>query len=110
MSSSQKAESQVDLSVALEELSTAAEELRAQNDQLAAAQQVIIAERQKYQELFNFAPDGYLVTDSAGVIHEANLAAVRLIDRPRRFLPGKPVRVLVHADDRGRFDQLLDQV
>jgi PAS domain S-box-containing protein len=60
--------------------------------------------------VFNFAPDGYLMTDSAGVIREANLAAPRLLERPRRYLPGKPVRVLVHVDDRGQFDPLLDQV
>lgn len=110
MSPSQHDEPQLDLNDALEELSTAEEELRAQNEQLAAAQQAIIAERQKYQELFNFAPDGYLVTDGAGVIREANLAAARLLERPRRYLPGKPVRVLVHIEDRCWFDRLLDQV
>lgn len=110
MSSSQQDDSQRDLSVVLEKLTTAEEELRAQNEQLAAAQQLIIAERQKYQELFNFAPNGYLVTDSAGVIREANLAATKLLERSRRFLAGKPVRALVHADDWGKLDCLIDQV
>jgi PAS domain S-box-containing protein len=110
MSPTKENDQHLDLSVALEELSTAEEELRAQNEQLASAQLIINAERQRYQELFNLAPDGYLVTDSAGVIQEANLAASNMMGRPRRYLSGKPVRALIHADDRGRLDSLLDRI
>jgi len=99
-----------DLLTAREELHTAEEELRAQNDQLLDAHEIILAERHRYQELFNFAPDGYLVTDPAGVIREANVAAAHLIDRPRRYLPGKPVRVFVVREDWPRFDGLLARV
>ncbi|CAA9401470.1 hypothetical protein AVDCRST_MAG94-5938, partial [uncultured Leptolyngbya sp.] len=49
------------------------------------------AERQRYQELFEFAPDGYLVTDAQGKIQEANLAAARLLNIEQRFLVGKPL-------------------
>jgi len=38
------------------------EDLRVQNEELAAARQAVETERQRYQELFDFAPDGYLVT------------------------------------------------
>src|SRR5688500_3844073 len=54
------------LNITLEELRTAEEKIRTQNEQLAAAYDVIAAERQRYQELFHFAPDGYLVTDEHG--------------------------------------------
>ncbi|HJZ89861.1 MAG TPA: PAS domain-containing protein, partial [Gemmataceae bacterium] len=73
-----------ELTVTLEELRITEEELRRQNEELASAQEVILAERQRYQELFNFAPDGYMVTDANGVIHEANLAAADLLGRQRR--------------------------
>ncbi|MCV4784969.1 PAS domain-containing protein, partial [Escherichia coli] len=53
---------------------------------------------------------GYLVTDLAGVIREANRAAAALLDRPTRYLVGKPVRVFVRPAHRPRLDRLLAQV
>jgi PAS domain S-box-containing protein len=94
----------------LEELRTAQEELRAQNERLAAAHDVIAAERQRYHELFNLGPDGYLVTDAHGSIREANVAATELLGRPRRYLVGKPIRVFVHPDAQAAFDRVLNQV
>ena len=95
------------LNVTLAELHTAEAALRAQNDQLIAAHETILAERQRYHELFNFAPDGYLVTDPSGIIQEVNLAAAQLLGRSRRYLPGKPLRVFIHPPDRPTLDRLL---
>src|SRR5438874_6591297 len=61
-----------ELSTAFEELSAAESELRSQADALAETRAEVDAERQRYRDLFEFAPDGYLVTDLAGVIREAN--------------------------------------
>src|SRR3712207_1165815 len=60
-----------ELQVTLEELQVAEEELRQQNEQLAGAREEVETERQRYQELFEFAPDGYLVTSPEGIIREA---------------------------------------
>ena len=70
------AESLEDLSIALEELGVAGEELRQQNEGLAAARQALEAEHQRYQQLFEFAPDGYFVTDTIGSIQAHLLANV----------------------------------
>lgn len=67
------------LRVALEELHAAEEELRQQNEELVAARQMAETERQRYQELFEFAPDGYVVTDVYGTVRQANRAAGRLL-------------------------------
>lgn len=80
-----------ELQTALEELRVTEEELRTQNEALVASQAVIEAERQRYQDLFEFAPDGYLVTDINGTIQEANSAATRLLNVEQRFLVGKPL-------------------
>src|ERR1051326_5121470 len=85
---------------ALEELRVVEEELREQNDELAAAREAVEAERQRYQELFEFAPDGYLVTDARGIIREANRAVAALLNVPQRFLAGKPLWTFVN--DKGR--------
>lgn len=84
-----------ELRTALEELHVADEELHQQNDALAAALVALEAERQRYQELFDFAPDGYLVTTVYGTIQEANQAAAALLGVPQARLPGKPLRVFV---------------
>jgi PAS domain S-box-containing protein len=56
-----------------------------------------------YQELFEFAFDGQLVTDPHGVILDANQAAAALLRCPKEFLVGKPLGVLVAAADRATF-------
>jgi PAS domain S-box-containing protein len=94
----------------LEELTVAEEESRQQNEELAAAREAVEAERQRYQELFEFAPDGYLMTDAEGIIREANRAAVTLLHTPRRFLVGKPLLLFVAKEESRAFHSLLIQV
>jgi len=62
------------------------EVLRARNEELSgtlarltADQSTIAEERQRYRDLFDFAPDAYLVTDLEGKILEANLGAINLL-------------------------------
>jgi PAS domain S-box-containing protein len=97
-----------DLSNTLEELKLAQEELRQQNEELATAQGTVEAERQRYRDLFEFAPDGYLVTDIKGVIHETNRAAATLLNVSQNLLVNTPVFVfVVEADRKGFRTELL---
>ncbi len=96
-----------ELHSALEELRVADEELRSQNEELAAAHFQVEAERQRYHELFDLAPDAYIVTNLAGIIDEANLSASRLLGITREFLIGKALAAYVADDDRVRFRSLL---
>jgi PAS domain S-box-containing protein len=99
-----------ELQASLEELRVADEELRNQNEQLAAAHLQIEMEHRRYQELFNLAPDAYLVTDLAGIIKEANLSASRMLGIPPRFLAGKAFAAYVATDARPGFRALLAKV
>ena len=92
-----------ELQASLEELRTAEEELRQQNDALADARLGLETERSRYQSLFEFAPDAYLVTDMQGVVQEANQAASRLLDVSPRFLRGKPLGSFVAESERRAF-------
>jgi PAS domain S-box-containing protein len=92
-----------EFSSVLEELHVASEELRQQQEELVAARQVAEAERQRYQELFDFAPDGYLVTSPEGTIQEANRAATTMFGVAQEFLAGKPLAVFVAKEDRKAF-------
>ncbi|MEB3214702.1 MAG: ATP-binding protein [Nostocales cyanobacterium 94392] len=95
------------LSVSLEELHVAEEELLQQNEQLVEYQTEIEKERQRYQELFDFAPDGYIVTDINGKILEANQAASQLLRIEKKRLIGKLLVVFVPQETRREFRQQL---
>lgn len=92
-----------ELQTALEELHVAEEELRQQNEELIATREAVEAERQRYQELFEFAPDGYLVTDANGKIWEANRAAASLFGVSQNYIVGKPLIVFVAEECRRSF-------
>jgi len=70
-----------ELNSALYELQTTAVELLEQNEEMASSRQRLEEERSRYQELFDFAPDGYLVTDTEGLIIDANSSASKLFNR-----------------------------
>ncbi|HEU0014438.1 MAG TPA: ATP-binding protein [Longimicrobium sp.] len=95
-----------ELLTAHEELRVGEEELRVTAEELAASHLELDAERRRYQELFQLAPDAYLSTDLNGVVREANFAAAALLDAAPARLAGKPLGVFVapHArrDFRGR--------
>ncbi len=58
------------LGFGLKEFSTALKELQMAEHELVAVRQTVKVERQRYQDLFELAPDGYLVTDMSGVIQK----------------------------------------
>ncbi|MBD2506685.1 ATP-binding protein [Desmonostoc muscorum] len=84
-----------ELYLALEEMQIANEDLQQQNEELFNAQQSLIAQGQRYQELFEEVPDAYLVTDPRGVIQEANSAAQNMLNISKNFLLGKPLGIFV---------------
>jgi len=92
---------------ALEELRVAEEELTAQSEQLAASSATIDEERERFVELFEFAPDAYFETDELGKIVEANHAASALLGIAPRPLTGKLLVTFVDTDDRRVFRRLL---
>src|SRR5262245_19730689 len=99
-----------ELGTALEELSVTDEELHQQNKALAAAHAVVETERRRYQELFDFAPHGYLVTDPASIIHEASRAASALLARRPDHVLGKPLALFVVEAERAAFRTLLSRL
>jgi PAS domain S-box-containing protein len=99
-----------ELSTALEELHVAAEIMHEQAEQLGEAHTVIETERCYFQELFDLAPDGYVVADQDGIIRRANRAAADIFHTEPKFLDGKPFAVLVWHEDRPSFRNWLGNV
>ncbi len=88
----------------LEEINVAQEELSRQNEEMLSIRTVLETERERYRNLFEFAPDGYLVTNKLGIIQEANQSAAELLKVEQRFLTGKPLLTYVAREDRLLFE------
>lgn len=86
----------------LEELRGGQTQLLAQREELESIQAELRIEREKYSQLFDAAPDPYLVTDVQLMIVSANRAAADLFNISQRFLAGKSLSVFL-SKDRGRF-------
>ncbi|HEY3177911.1 MAG TPA: PAS domain S-box protein [Casimicrobiaceae bacterium] len=99
-----------ELSVALHELEVGSDELREQNERLLRAENRLSEERRRYQELFEFGPDGYLVTTATAMIREANHMAATLLGVSTANLFGKPLSVFVHIDQRPAFRTLINSM
>lgn len=64
-------------------------ELEVQNEELRQAQIELTNSRDKYQDLYDFAPVGYMTLDSNGVISEANLTSAKMLGIERGKLINK---------------------
>jgi two-component system sensor histidine kinase DegS len=94
----------------LHELQVHQIELEMQNEELREARDKMEAGLEKYSELYDFAPIGYLTLDHAGGIREANLAAASLLGVPRAPLMQRRLMQFVAPADRGLFANFLGQV
>jgi PAS domain S-box-containing protein len=77
-----------DLEELLHELRVHHAELELQNDELRGAQLEIELSRDRYLELYDEAPVGYVTTDIHGRIADLNRAALELLGGARRHLEG----------------------
>ena len=96
-----------ELGTSHEELRVADDELRRQNEALTETAQRLEHEKHRYEELFDMAPDGYVVTDGYGIVHEANRAAGTMLGISQGFLIGKPLTSFVARIDSRPFLQTL---
>ena len=74
-------------------------ELEIQNEELRGAQTALANARDRYIELYDFAPVGYLTLDGQGVVQETNLTAAKMLDVERSELVGRSFARLVAAED-----------
>jgi len=85
----------------LHELQVHEVELEMQNEELRRAREEFEVSRNKYAELYDFAPVGYFSFDPQGLIREVNLAGAKLLGFERQLLANKPFSNYI-ADKEGR--------
>jgi len=85
-------------------------ELEMQNEELMQARDASEAAREKYGELYDFAPVGYATFDREGVILEANLTLATLLGIERSRLVKRKFVQHVAAADRAAFTAFLAKI
>ncbi len=81
-------------------------ELELQNDELRRTQLDLQLTAERYADLYDFAPVGYLSVNAAGRIAQANLTVAAMLGAGRRDLLDAPLSRYIFADDSARFNYL----
>ena len=87
----------------LHELEVHQIELVMQNAELQKTRFELEAALEKYTDLYDFAPVGYLSIDESGVIIEVNLTGASLLGIERSRLVGQPLMAFVAPGSRSTF-------
>jgi len=86
------------LGICIEELRVSEEELYERDLRILDTTRNALLEHKRYRDLFEFSPDGYIITNLAAVIGEANLIAAKMLNVRRERLIGKPLIVFVEKN------------
>ncbi len=78
-------------------------ELEMQNQELRQAQLEVEESRDRYLDLYDYAPVGYFTLDKNAIVLEANLSGSELLGMERGSLIGKPLTRFVHEDSQDTF-------
>ena len=99
-----------DIQKLIHELEVHQIELEMQNDELRNKQMEIAEARDRYLDLYDFAPVGYFTLDKTGTIVELNLTGANLIGLPRARLIGRPFTLFVDGEFINSFLTHLKKV
>ena len=92
-----------DVQKLLHELQVHQIELEMQNDELRKAQLALEESRDRYLDLYDYAPVGYFTLDKNALVLEANLSGAGLLGMERGSLIGKPLTSFVHKETQDTF-------
>jgi PAS domain S-box-containing protein len=98
------------LQLSYEEMQTSLEASEVIEEDLVQQSEQVVAEHQRYYDLFQFAPDAYLLTDAYGLILEANAAARKLLNIRQNSLVRMPLASFVPMVERQAFRSYLNQL
>jgi PAS domain S-box-containing protein len=85
-------------------------ELEMQNEELRQSRAEAEAALERYTELYDFAPVGYLTFGRDGAIRQVNLTGARLLGEERARLAGRRFGAFVGESDRAGFKTFLEKV
>lgn len=94
----------------LHELQVHQIELEMQNEELQMAYETAELALKKYTLLYDMAPMGYFILDSAGRILELNFTGADMLGEKRFELKDQNFRQFITADTLAEFDRFYDKI
>ncbi len=85
-------------------------ELEMQNEELRESRAQVEAVLERYTDLYDFAPVGYLTLGRDGSIRQVNLTAANLLGVERARLPRRRFELFIDTPERAGFQTFLDKV
>ena len=105
-----RGQAEEDLQRLVHELRVHQIELEMQNEELRRSRAEVEAWLERYTELYDFAPMGYVTLDREGAIRQVNLAGASLLGVERVRLVGRRFGLFVAEPDRSVFNVFLEKV
>ncbi|GJQ58597.1 MAG: PAS domain-containing sensor histidine kinase [Candidatus Scalindua sp. AMX11] len=99
-----------DMKKLIHELKVHQVELQMQNDELLKTQMKLEESRERYANLYDFAPVGYFTMNEKGLILEANLTGALLLGTERRYLINKPISKFITKEDQDIYYMYLRDI
>ena len=87
----------------IHELRTHQIELEMQNEELRRSEHALTTARDKYSDLYDFAPVGYVTINEKGLTLQANLTLADLLEIERDLLINQPFSTFIAAEDQDIF-------
>lgn len=100
----------VDNSKFMHELQVHQIELEMQNEELKIARDRAEIALEKYVNIYDFAPSGYLTLSNEGDIINLNFAAAKLLGNNRINLKNTRFGLFIHPNSKEIYNQVFDQV
>ncbi|NTW84014.1 MAG: PAS domain S-box protein [Chlorobiaceae bacterium] len=85
-------------------------ELEIQQEELIQSRNELEKSLNRYTDLYDFAPLGYMTIARDSKLLELNLTISTMLGVERSRLYGRPFKMFVHSEDHKAFDTLLEQV
>ncbi len=82
-------------------------ELEMQNDELKRTQTEMELSRNKYSDLYDFAPIGYFTLNVNGIIVDLNFAGSKLLGEDKARIKHKPLTLFIKSDQHSIFYEHL---
>ena len=102
--------SETDILKLVHELEVHQIELELQNEELLYSKDLAEQAKDKYLELYDFAPSGYVTLSRKGIIQELNFAGAKILGSERSAFVGKRFQLFVAEESKLLFTDFIDQI